>query len=193
MFVLGESRLSLKNLKSKIQTECFLCRLCVSRLTSARRAWRLPSSRSSSRSSWSSSPGRRACWSVWWEKHGRPLFTAEAFSRFMHWKQSYFYWICVIFKWLFTLFLNIRTRYIHSEVTEYSLGCCGTTAHVKMLYKSFQPDLWHLTRLKLHISWRKVSLDIFFSCSALGEFSHVVEIIIFCRSMCRQVLSSDRP
>lgn len=50
------------------------------------------------------------------------------------------------------LFLNIRTRYIHSEVTEYSLGCCGTTAHVKMLYKSFQPDLWHLTRLKLHIS-----------------------------------------
>lgn len=44
--------------------------LRVSRLTSARRAWRLPSSRSSSRSWWSSSPGRRVCWSVWWEKHG---------------------------------------------------------------------------------------------------------------------------
>lgn len=43
----------------------------MSRLTSARRVWKLPSSRSSSRSWWSSSPGQRVCWSVWWEKHGR--------------------------------------------------------------------------------------------------------------------------
>lgn len=51
----------------------------------------------------------------------------------------------------FYFIFNYQNNYIHSQVTEYSLGCCGITAYVKMLYKSFQPVLWHLARLKLRI------------------------------------------